>query len=98
MAVNRERKVIWKEVGTFSKPDYETLADILIHVKDCIGRYGEDARVTEEYTPYDNNQYFAISIQEKESDKQWQSRIDLEEQREESEKKEYLRLKKKFES
>ncbi len=100
MPVNRERKLIKKEVSTLSSLDYSSLKDLLVEVKTLIKDYGEDATIDHRCHDYSNDYYYAILVLAPEDDRQYERRIKQEEEnekrQEERDAAEFKRLQEKF--
>lgn len=98
--VDYNRKTI---VKVAERVEGYTLKEVLENVNDLIERYGENAEV--DYTTrdkWDDHQYLCVLSERLETDDEMKNRIKSEEytkkMREDLEKREYKRLKKKFES
>jgi hypothetical protein len=79
MAVNRERRIILKEVDCLDSFEGETLGDILVRVQEYVARYGASAVLMRQYYQYDDGSYLAIMQKALETDEQLASRIASEE-------------------
>lgn len=89
-----------KEVATLDL-DSLSLNDAINEINHLISLYGKDAKISKETAPYSDSEYLAVYIKEPESDIEYETRIALEAQseryRDEFDRKEYARLKQKFE-
>ena len=100
MPVNRERKLVKKEVSTLSNLDYSSLKNLLDEVKTLIKDYGEDATIDHRRYEYSNDYYYAIVVLAPEDDRQYERRIQQEEENEKRQEArdaaEFKRLQEKF--
>lgn len=99
MAVNRERQKIWRERDVIDI-NHDTLDQAIKTLQGFRDEYGGDARIERRDYAYEDRQYLAVMVQEDETDKEMQRRIQQEEERDswmaERERKEFERLKAKF--
>jgi len=78
MAVNRERKMVPKEVSTLDV-SYTNLGSLLKEVSELIEEYGKDAAVNKQTYQYDDGEYIAVTIMVPETDTQYAARLAYEE-------------------
>lgn len=97
MTVNRERKMVGKEMTTLSF-EYCTLGDVLKQVQGYVEAYGADAYIDRHCYAYEDREYDFVMMKVPETDKEMEARIAQEEKFEkecqERDKANYERLKK----
>jgi hypothetical protein len=79
MTVNRERKMVGKEMTTLSFA-YCTLGDVLKQVQGYVEAYGADAYIDRHCYAYEDQEYDFVMMKVPETDKEMATRIAQEEQ------------------
>lgn len=79
MAVNRERKMVGKEMTTLYF-DHCTLEDIQRQVNEMIVSYGKDAYIDKHCYAYEDTEYLFVMMKVPETDGEMSKRIEQEEQ------------------
>lgn len=101
MPVNRERKTVWRE-KEFLDLEYTSLERLRNMINSAISAYSEEAVVHKTSIPYSDSDYYAIFVEEPETDEEMARRIETEEKyeknREYYERQQYEALKAKFET
>lgn len=99
--VDRSRKIVLKPAESLDIK-YQTLGSALKEIAHLIEKYGENASIDTYSYPYNDTEYLYVYAERPETDKEMHERIlqeeHMEKRREEQDRREFERLKKKFES
>ena len=79
MTVNRERKMVGKEMTTLNF-EYSTLGEILKEIQGHVDAYGADAYISKHCYPYEDTPYLHVMMKVPETDAEMEKRIAQEEQ------------------
>lgn len=99
MNVNRERKVVWREVTSLYL-DYMNIVDVITTLERYRAEYGDACRIQKQDYEYDDGYYYVVMCERDETDAEMMKRIAQEEKWEAErlarERAEFERLKVKF--
>lgn len=100
MVVNRERKTVKREIGELDV-DYCTAMEVIDVLNGYIQSHGDAVKLYEETRDYSDSKYISVTVLAPEDDHQYAKRVEVEEHyaalNEERERKEFERLRNKFE-
>jgi len=90
-----EKIKVYRRKEDYVNVDYSTLKEIKEEIELYIERYGEDATL-QKYYEYSDDPHWGVFVEELETDYEYQIRVGNVERQEEYERKQYEKLKTKF--